>query len=93
MWYVNNYFKITTTLKFPIFIVACRPGSYGQVYMRSFIESETVGEYIEEVVPHCLECPVGTYQENKGQSDCVPCPASYSTSRAGSVSVSDCKGI
>uniref|UniRef100_A0A1X7VVY4 Uncharacterized protein n=1 Tax=Amphimedon queenslandica TaxID=400682 RepID=A0A1X7VVY4_AMPQE len=73
--------------------VACRPGSYGQVYMRSFVESETVGEYIEELVPQCLECPVGTYQENEGQSDCVSCPANYSTSRTGSVSVSDCKEL
>ena len=85
--------KLLLHLKFPIFIVACRPGSYGQVYMRSFVESETIGEYIEELVPQCLECPVGTYQENEGQSNCVSCPANYGTSRTGSASVSDCKGI
>lgn len=72
--------------------VACGPGSYGQVVVSSFAEIKN-GEYIEEQFPQCMECPVGTYQQNEGQSNCASCPVNQSTSRLGSKSNTDCQGM
>lgn len=46
------------------------------------------GTYLNNV---CVECPIGFYQPNIGQLDCIQCPASTPiTNFPGSTSLNDC---
>ena len=45
------------------------------------------------MLPLCLACPIGTYQDKQGQSTCTKCPVNFSTLRNGATSMSYCKGI
>uniref|UniRef100_A0A1X7VJK4 Uncharacterized protein n=1 Tax=Amphimedon queenslandica TaxID=400682 RepID=A0A1X7VJK4_AMPQE len=72
--------------------VACSPGTYSHVIASSFIGIGN-GEYIEEQFPQCAECPLGSYQENDGQSHCVSCPVYQSTVRSGSKSIAECQRL
>lgn len=72
-------------------LVACSPGSYGSTLVSSFLESGN-GDYIEELTSQCNKCPLGTYQENGGQSSCVSCPSGHTTVDMGSIEQSNCQG-
>lgn len=60
--------------------------------MTSFTDTGT-GMFIEELLPLCLACPIGTYQDKQRQSTCTKCPETFSTLRNGATSMSYCKGI
>nr|XP_022902897.1 sushi, von Willebrand factor type A, EGF and pentraxin domain-containing protein 1-like isoform X2 [Onthophagus taurus] len=40
--------------------------------------------------PYCKSCPLGTYQSNYGQHECLKCPLGYTTNSVGSKSIYDC---
>lgn len=42
--------------------------------------------------PDCLECPKGSFQENRGQRGCEPCFGNSTTSGPGASSVTSCIG-
>ena len=50
------------------------------------------GQFIQEEMPQCVECPVGTYQQGKGTSECTQCPQYTSTLSAGARNSSACIG-
>ena len=53
------------------------------------------GTYYKEVdggQAFCENCPVGTYQDQKGQDSCIPCNDGYTTQMSGSYEPSSCSG-
>ena len=50
------------------------------------------GQFIQEEMPQCVECPVGTYQQGKGTSECTQCPQYTSTLSAGARNSNACIG-
>ncbi|GIY05897.1 sushi, von Willebrand factor type A, EGF and pentraxin domain-containing protein 1 [Caerostris extrusa] len=67
---------------------------YGRV--RNITECKGIclpGTYSPTRVETCLACPVGTYQELKGQTSCNVCPNGTTTASSRSVSETDCKSM
>ena len=75
-----SLFKDGMNLLYPLIILTllvsaiCRPGEYS----------------INGGVDPCLDCPVGTYQDNYQRTKCHACPAGSTTLRKGSSSADDC---
>ena len=40
----------------------------------------------------CRLCDQGSYNNERGQSECVPCPVHKSTLKNGALSIDECKG-
>ena len=51
------------------------------------------GRFIVEEMPQCVECPVGTYQQWKGTTECTRCPEFTSTLSAGAMTAGACVGM
>jgi hypothetical protein len=48
------------------------------------------GYFSSTTMEQCSACPVGTYQPEKGRSNCLSCPAGKTTSKTNSTSADDC---
>ena len=77
--------------KLIFFTVSCAPGSYNGAHRIAMTEVSE-GQFIQEEMPQCVECPVGTYQQGKGTSECTQCPQYTSTRSAGAKKSSACIG-
>ena len=73
------------------YLVGCAPGSYGSVLVNQLNELGN-GRFIEEQFPRCLECPIGTYQNYKHETECKQCPEYYSTTSNGASALEECTG-
>ena len=69
----------------------CAPGSYNGPPKITMTDVGG-GQFIQEAMAQCLECPMGTYQHVKGSTECVQCPRYTSTLSSGADSASDCIG-
>jgi hypothetical protein len=49
------------------------------------------GSYWNSSLLSCVACPIGYFQSSFGLTSCVACPSSFTTSRNGSISVSQCQ--
>lgn len=49
------------------------------------------GTYRNKTTNVCEPCPVGEYQPEDLQEECIKCPAKYSTESAGKNNLTDCK--
>lgn len=49
------------------------------------------GTYRNRSTNVCEPCPVGEYQPNDQQEECIKCPTKYSTESAGKNNITDCK--
>lgn len=49
------------------------------------------GTYRNKTTNVCDPCPVGEYQPDDLQEECIKCPAKYSTESAGKNNQTDCK--
>ena len=72
-------------------VVSCAPGSYNGLPQISMTDIGD-GQYIEEVMPQCTQCPLSTYQANKGSTECERCPEYTSTLSGGTSSLNQCIG-
>jgi hypothetical protein len=76
-----------------LYCVACSAGHFnGKLTNTEFTHSGD-GRYIEELMPKCTRCPVGTYQNASGQVECVECPANYSTLTDGCTTLEQCQEL
>jgi hypothetical protein len=76
-----------------LYCVACSPGNYdGEMSIAEFTDGGD-GSIIEESVPRCVKCPIGSYQESSGQTQCLSCPTNYSTLTEGSTALIQCKEL
>ena len=73
------------------FAVSCAPGTYNGA-PRIAMTDVGEGQFIQEEMPQCVECPVGTYQQGKGSNECTQCPQYTSTRSAGAKHSSACIG-
>jgi hypothetical protein len=67
-----------------LFCVSCPPGSY-QTYSVELLSSTVSLTY-----PSCKLCPLGHYQPNPGQSQCLPCPLGHHLSSLGGTECTPC---
>ena len=51
----------------------------------------SAGSYYTES-GNCSKCPLGTYQPDQGQKECIPCGQNFTTSLNGTSKESDCIG-
>ena len=51
------------------------------------------GTYYDYDLDDCQECPIGTYQDNEHQYECIPCDDGYSTRTEGSRRAENCTSI
>ena len=58
----------------------CEPGSYSP-------------SGLNDPQAPCRTCEKGYYQSKSGQTQCIPCYSKYTTSRRGSPTASECKGM
>ena len=65
-----------STSIFLYFLDVCGPGEYSQ---------HGTG------LANCIACPLGTYQPNFRQSNCLDCPSGKSTTLRGAASEEDCQ--
>lgn len=72
-------------------LVTCSPGFY-QGQPAIVVTDLGNGQYINEAMPQCLECPIGHYQSEKGATQCTSCGEYTATDITGSKSSSDCIG-
>lgn len=49
------------------------------------------GTYRNKTTNVCESCPVGEYQPEDLQEECIKCPTKYSTESAGKNNITDCK--
>ena len=71
------------------YIVGCSPGEHRDS-LRTIFTDVGNGTIIEQVVPKCVECSIGQYQDNVAQTNCHTCPDYYSTSTTGSSTSAQC---
>ena len=90
--YICHYSYSRQALNSLPFTVACAPGYYSNLLVNQITDLGN-GQFIEEQIPQCLECPIGMYQNNKGEAECKQCPDYYSTSNTGASSLEECTGI
>ena len=64
--------------------VSCPPGSY-QTYSVELLSSTVSLTY-----PSCKLCPLGHYQPDPGQSQCLPCPLGHHLSSLGGTECTPC---
>ncbi|OWF54931.1 Fibropellin-1 [Mizuhopecten yessoensis] len=50
----------------------------------------TPGQFLVNATLDCTDCPVGTYQPNKWQTACIPCPNDTTTQEEGTTQRSQC---
>ena len=50
------------------------------------------GEYVDSGTKQCTPCPLATYQDQGGQTECIPCSDGESTDGVGADSPDDCQG-
>ncbi|RCN41795.1 GCC2 and GCC3 [Ancylostoma caninum] len=65
-------------------------GLTGQKDVTACHEICDAGEFYDEWLKKCRPCPLGTYQEKRGSTECVPCPADSTTTITGAKNASDC---
>ncbi|EPB76621.1 EGF-like domain protein [Ancylostoma ceylanicum] len=65
-------------------------GLTGQKDVTACHEICNAGEYYNEWSKKCHLCPLGTYQEKRGSTECLPCPADSTTTIIGAKNASDC---
>ena len=90
--YSCHYAYVFHSLNSLHFTVGCAPGYYGNVLVNQLTDLGN-GQFIEEQIPQCLECPIGMYQNDKGEAECKQCPDYYSTTDIGASSLEECTGI
>ena len=71
------------------YVVGCSPGEHGNT-LRTIFTDVGNGTIIEQVVPKCVECSIGQYQDSVAQTNCHTCPDYYSTSTTGSIMSTQC---
>ena len=57
-----------------------------------FIVLCSSGTFYDPAVQECVDCPVGYYQEQEGQTQCEKCPEGTSTEHGRTKNVTLCKG-
>ncbi|XP_052778282.1 proprotein convertase subtilisin/kexin type 5-like [Mya arenaria] len=50
-----------------------------------------IGSFLDLSTKQCRKCPVGSYQDQKGQTSCKPCPEGKLTPHPGADRITDCK--
>ena len=70
-------------------IVACAPGNYGGPPVVTLTDLGN-GQFGREEMPQCLECPIGTFQDEKASEDCQSCPELHSTLSMATNKDTDC---
>ena len=55
-----------------------------------FPVSCTAGTYYDPTTQSCIDCAIGTYQNNTQQTSCVSCPTGQTTARTAAIDVADC---
>ncbi|VDM72497.1 unnamed protein product, partial [Strongylus vulgaris] len=65
-------------------------GMTGQKGLSACHDICDAGEYYDEQLKRCQSCPMGTYQEHRGSTECVPCSLDSTTTITGAKNASDC---
>ena len=60
------------------YVVACAPGNFGGPPVVTLTDLGN-GQFGREEMPQCLECPIGTFQDEKASETCKSCPGLHST--------------
>ncbi|KAL5012152.1 hypothetical protein ScPMuIL_010703 [Solemya velum] len=71
----------------PISTMTARKGTKWQYDCRSLCKP---GTYSDLGLETCIACPLGTYQDGFGATDCIPCDNQYTTWTIGAVSKTFC---
>ncbi|XP_069121729.1 LOW QUALITY PROTEIN: sushi, von Willebrand factor type A, EGF and pentraxin domain-containing protein 1-like [Argopecten irradians] len=75
----------------PLPMITCRPHetpSYADGSPNC--EGCATGKYFDTTVNDCVECPIGTYQDESHQITCKPCPSDMSTKETRRKNVTEC---
>ena len=71
--------------------VKCSYGQYGSVMVTTVVDDGN-GGFMEQQLPQCVDCPIGTYSSDKGATQCTTCPQHSTTMTSGSTRSEDCLG-
>ena len=74
------------------FSANCPPGSHQVADVRRVVD-ENDGRITRYMIPKCVICPVGYYQNEQGHTTCKQCPPGYTTVTNGAHMLYECLAL
>lgn len=68
----------------------CPPGTKARMKVIKARRHSNITMHRVTLKPHCRSCPLGTYQPEFGQTQCIKCSEGYTTSAVGSTNYLQC---